>query len=98
MPVLVETSNTSNHRGSVKEDKDEIRSSADLIFAIDSFSNLVQYNQTINLDAEIEEDSDYTEDIIENDNYMDDICYTHTILLIGRCVVMCHDKIVEFCG
>ena len=98
MPVLVETSNTSNHRESVKEDEDEIRSSADLIFAIDSFSNLVQYNQTINLDAEIEEDSDYTEDIIENDNDMDDICYTHTILLIGRCVVMCRDKIVEFCG
>ena len=98
MPVLVETSNTSNHRESAKEDEDEIRSSADLIFAIDSFSNLVQYNQTINLDAEIEEDSDYTEDIIENDNDMDDICYTHTILLIGRCVVMCRDKIVEFCG
>ena len=96
VPVLEETSNS---RESVKDDvENEIRSSADLIFAIDSFSNLVQYNQNINLEAEIEEDSDYTADIIEDSNDMDDICYTHTILLIGRCVVMCRDKIVEFCG
>ena len=77
---------------SVDDDaEDEIRSSADLIFAIDSFSNLVDYNPNINLEA------DEDEEIIEksNDN---DVCYTHTILLIGRCVVMCREQIVEFCG
>ena len=67
--------------------EDEIRSSADLIFAIDSFSNLIDYNPNINLEADVDEES--------NDN---DVCYTHTILLIGRCVVMCREQIVEFCG
>ena len=78
--------------------EDEIRSSADLIFAIDSFSNLIDYNQddqNINLDTPEEEND--SENIIEKATDIDD-CYTHTILLIGQCVVMCRDKIVELCG
>ena len=73
------------------DDEDEIRSSADLIFAIDSFSNLIDYNPNINLEASV--DKEIMEE--SNDN---DVCYTHTILLIGRCVVMCREQIVEFCG
>ena len=78
--------------------EDEIRSSADLIFAIDSFSNLIDYNQddqNINLDTPEEEND--SENIIEKATDID-VCYTHTILLIGQCVVMCRDKIVELCG
>ena len=92
MPKTINNFDNFNLSKSVDDDaEDEIRSSADLIFAIDSFSNLIDYNPNVNLEAEV------GEEVIEksNDN---DVCYTHTILLIGRCVVMCREQVVEFCG
>merc|ERR1711879_503495 len=76
-----------------------IRSSADLIFAVDSFTNLLNYNSDDQEDEKEEKQTtEYLNDESEESYTMDDICYTHTVLLIGQCVVMCHDRIVEICG
>ena len=67
-------------------DIQSIKSSEDLVFAVDTFSNLVGHD---------EDDEKYDEDII-GDNYEE--CYTHTILLLGRCVIFCKNQVVRFCA
>ena len=66
-------------------DIQSIKSSEDLVFAVDTFSNLVGHD---------EDDEEYDEDVIED--YGE--CYTHTSLLLGRCVIFCKNQVVRFCA
>ena len=68
------------------DDIQSINSSEDLVFAVDTFSNLVGH---------YEDDDEYDGDIIE-ENYEE--CYTHTSLLLGRCVIFCKNQVVRFCA
>ena len=67
-----------------------IENTADLVFAVDTFSNLIGDND--------KEDDSYvnnSDDMIEEKEMLN--CYTHTVMLLGQCVVMCDNTIVRFC-
>ena len=79
----------------VEEEDKTIKNTADLVFAVDTFSNLVGNNDDENITNLIEDnDADYK----DKGEKKDDIsCYTHTVMLLGHCIVMCDDTIVRFC-
>ena len=56
----------------------------------DSFSNIDGIN-----DDDYEKDKkDYDDGGEENEDVN---CYTHTVMLLGHCIVMCDNDIVKFC-